>query len=158
MVFCVVNLADIITAMYILPGEANPIYLLTGSAAALWAFKLAFMGLVLFIYFKNDYPSRFWFFSYIYLLVIGTFMMGVGVFSNVLGILNPATVQAAAEVSATEKMNYYSTLVTVIMAIPYAIAMIAFKIYDVAEKNISYATKKKSKVVSKWRLMFRDKK
>lgn len=137
-IFGIFNLLDVITAMYILPGESNPIYLLTHSVALLWVLKILFIVLVFWIYFKNEYPSRFWFFSYIYILVIGNLMLGLGIFSNMIGILNPEVVQVASTVSTADKISYYSTIVGFLMVIPYVISMIAFKIYDVTEKKIHY--------------------
>ena len=144
-IFTVMNILDIVTAMFILPGESNPIYLLTHSIALLWILKFVFIGLVLWIYFKNEYPSRFWLFSYIYILVIGNFMIGLGVYSNILGILNPAIVEAGAQLTTAQKVNYYSTLVGFLMVIPYVVSMISFKLYDVIEKHIKYKVKKVKK-------------
>ncbi len=154
-IFSITNLLDVITAMFILPGEANPIYLLTHSIALLWILKVGFMALVLWIYFKNEYPSRFWFFSYIYVLVIGNLMLSLGVYSNVMGILNPAVVEAAAQITTAQKVSYYSTLVGFLMVIPYIISMISFKIYDVTEKKIKYKADKEKEL---WDLMSQAKK
>ena len=139
--FGILNLLDVITAMFILPGEANPIYLLTQSHIVLWIVKLGFIGLIFSVYFKNEYPSRFWLYSFIYILTIGSVMVGFGIFSNVMGILNPQVLESAAQLTSAQKMSYYGYLVGLFMVIPYIISMVAFKIYDVVESKITYKKK-----------------
>jgi len=141
-VFGILNLIDVITAMFILPGEANPIYLLTGSHIVLWLVKIFFIGLIFWIYFKNKYPSRFWLFSFIYIIVIGSLMVGLGAASNISGILNPQIVESAAQLTNTQKATYYGQLVGILMVIPYIISMVSFKLYESIEKKISYEDKK----------------
>ena len=139
--FAILNLADGITAMFILPGESNPIYLLTHSMSALWIFKVFYLGVVFWIYFKNEYPSKWWLFNYTYIMIIGCLVIGLGVYSNMVGILNPEVVTAAAQVSTAEKMSYYSTIMSIVLIIPYFISMVAFKAYEKIEKSIKYKQK-----------------
>ena len=136
--FGIVNLLDVITAMFILPGESNPIYLLTQSYIILWVIKILFVSLILYVYFKNEYPSRFWLYSYIYILIIGSIMIAFGIYSNVLGILNPQIVETAATLSKGQKASYYGQVVGLFMIIPYIISMISFKVYDIVEHKIKY--------------------
>ncbi len=133
-IFSIVSILDIITAMFILPGESNPIYLLTHSIFVLFILKFLLIGLVGFVYFKNEYPSKIWLYSFIYILIISIIMIGFGVFSNIAGILNPEIVQAAAQTTTSEKITYYGYIVGFFMIIPYCISMVAFKIYEMVEK------------------------
>jgi hypothetical protein len=132
--------------MFILPGESNPIYLLTGSAAVLWIFKIIGIALIFYVYFKNEYPSRTWYFGLVYILTIGILMTGFGVFSNVLGMIQPDIVTTASEITVKEKMNYYSFFIGLFMILPMFISLVAFKIYDYTEEKITYK-KKKLKVI-----------
>ena len=136
--FAGLNIIDAVTAMFILPGESNPIYLLTHSMTALWVFKLFYVGVIFWVYFKNEYPSKWWLFNYIYVLIIGCFVLGLGAYSNIVGILNPSVVEAASQVSTVAKMQYYSTVISVVLIIPYTIAMMAFKAYEKIENKIKY--------------------
>jgi hypothetical protein len=137
-IFGVFNLVDLITAMFILPGESNPIFLLTNSKFSLILLKLFVIGIVYYIYFKNKYPSRTWLFSYIYIIIIGILGLGFGIYSNVLGILNPQILASASSLTVVQKTNYYFTIVGLFMILPYTISIITFKIYDVIEKKIKY--------------------
>ncbi len=139
--FIVANILDVVTAMFILPGESNPIYILTQSVAALWLLKAVIVGGVAGIYFYNNYPSKFWYFSFIYIIVLGSVLVTFGVVGNVIGILNPAVVQSAAGLSTTVKVKYYTNIVSLFMLIPYVISMVAFKVYEVTEHKIKYKEK-----------------
>lgn len=136
--FIFINLLDVITAMSILPGEANPIYLLTHSHFALWGFKFLIFGLILYVYFRNKYPNRFWYFSFVYLLIIGTLAVSLGVTSNIYGMFNEEVVNDASKLSTSQKVSYYANVVGVTMIIPYIIAMLVFAVYDKTEKHIVY--------------------
>ena len=140
-VFGILNILDVITAMFILPGEANPIYLLTKSHIVLWLMKLFFIGLIFWVYFKNEYPSRFWLFSFVYIVVIGSLMVGFGTYSNIMGILDPTIVESASQLTSTQKVTYYGYLVGFLMALPYAISMVSFKLYEKIETKIKYKKK-----------------
>ena len=134
--FIIANVVDIVTAMFILPGETNPIYLLTGSILPLFFMKILVVVLVLVVYFKNNYASDFNYFTFVYLLVIGTFLVSAGSASNIYGIKNPETIEEASELTSKEKLNYYVTFVTVLGIIPYIISLGAFKIYHYTKKKI----------------------
>ena len=140
--FIVVNILDVVTAMFILPGESNPIYLLTQSVATLWILKFVIISAVLWVYFNNKYPSKFWLFSYIYTLIIGSLLISFGVVSNIVGILNPTIIQSATALSTTVKIKYYANIVSILMLIPYVISMAAFKAYEYVEPLITYKIKK----------------
>jgi len=141
-IFSFLNLLDVITAMFILPGESNPIYLLTGSSLILWLIKFFFIFMVFYVYFKNEYPSRFFLYSFIYIIVIGIVMISFGVYSNIMGIINPHIVEQASQMTTGQKVSYYGIIVSLFMIIPYIISMVSFKIYDVIESKIKYEVKK----------------
>jgi len=134
-VFAVVNLADIITAQYILPGEANPIYLLTGSVWFVVALKIGVVAGVYFYIQRNVFPTDFMLFIIIMLLLLGTFTISLGVLSNVLGIINPEEVVAAAEVSAGEKIQEYSILVSILYVFPMGLSLLGFKLYEISRRK-----------------------
>ena len=77
-------------------------------------------------------------------MVIGTLVVSLGAVSNIYGMNNPEQIEEASQLSNAQKMSYYGTLIGITMVIPYIISMIAFKIYDVTEKNIIYKNGKKS--------------
>ncbi len=127
-IFTILNLGDIITAMFILDGESNPIYLLTGSVLALWLFKLFLVLLTFYVYYKNKYPTKFTLFSFIYVLTIGCLMLMFGITSNVIGMMQPEVVATASTMTTAAKVSYYGYVVTFLMIIPYLISMLSFKI------------------------------
>ena len=62
--------------------------------------------------------------------------------SNIIGIINPTVIESAATLSTTIKLKYYANVVSLLMLIPYAISMVAFKIYEYTESAITYKIKK----------------
>ena len=136
--FSFINFVDVVTAMFILDGESNPIFLLFGTPIALWVLKAGLIGAVWVMYKKNTYPSRFWYFTFIYILVIGSLLMCFGAASNIYGILNPSVITSAAELTSTEKLSYYTDFILILALIPYSIALIAFKFFESTEKNVRY--------------------
>jgi len=136
--FIFLNILDYITALFILPGESNILYLLTGSSLSILFIKILIIGVAGYVYFKNEYPSHFWHFSYIYILLIGCLLLSFGIYSNILGILNPHIVEQASQLSTTQKTGYYINILTILFIIPYIISMVAFKLYEITQKKVRY--------------------
>src|SRR3989304_5225297 len=69
LIFVVINLVDGITATYILPGESNPLFLMSGSLFSIYILKILMtIGLGYFT-FKNQFPSQFYYFAFIVFLL-----------------------------------------------------------------------------------------
>lgn len=136
--FILLNMIDFITAMFILPGESNPLWLLFKSKIVLFLFKILVCVLALIVYTYNKHESRSWYFGFIYCLTIGCLLLMIGITSNVMGMLDHTIVKTAQPITDGVKMNFYFNFILFFYAIPYIIAMIAFKIYDVSEKFVEY--------------------
>jgi len=129
-VFALVNLADAITAMFILPAETNPLFLIGGGIIFLDILKIIFVGLMFFVYMKNQFPTNFNYFMFITVLVLGSFIIGVGVYSNVLGIMNPDLVAIGAEMPMKEKITQYFWFVGLLYILPVILNLLCFKFYE----------------------------
>jgi len=140
-IFIFVNILDLFTAMFILPGEANPLWLLFKSKLLLVVFKFIICLMMFSVFYYNKYPSRFWYFSFIYTLVNGTLLISLGVASNIVGILNNEIVENSATITPEVKMQSYFFMVGLIFFLPYVLAMLAFKLYDISEKFVEYDKK-----------------
>jgi len=134
-----------------LGGESNPIYLLIGSALSLWILKGLIIMLVFWVYFTNYYTTRFWLFTFIYSIIIGTVLTFTGVLSNIIGIMQPTIVSSAQVLTTSAKLTYYSYVVGAIAIMPYFVSVISFKIFDVVESKIRYPKKHVLKLRSKIR-------
>lgn len=128
---------DVITAMQILPYEANPIYLLTGSVALLWIMKLVLIGLVFLVYFMNKYNKRSLYFTFVYILILGIFLSGVGAYSNINGMMNEETREYNEELSANEKIVSYFDIIIILFLIPYILGIVSFIVYDKTVDNVN---------------------
>jgi hypothetical protein len=141
--FTLFNIIDLITAMFILPGEANPIYLLTGSKSILFILKFVVIGLAWYVYLKRTYPSKVFYFTFIFVLLTGTLLIGTGIASNIYGILNPEVIEAASNVSTSEKVSYYFTLVGFLFFLPYILSLLSYIIHEKTSSTIRIEPKKK---------------
>jgi hypothetical protein len=142
-IFSLLNILDVITAMYILDGESNPIYLLTNSFMLLWLLKIVIILLCFYIYFRNKYPSKFYYFSFLYMIIIAILLLLFGVYSNIQGIINPQILETASQLSNEQKYSYYKTIILFFMIIPYTIAIMVFKLFEITNNKVKFKVKKK---------------
>lgn len=126
----ILNILDLLTALFILDGESNIIFLLSNSIWPLIIGKILLIGIIFYVYKKNLYPSNIWYYSFISILVLGILAMLIGIISNVHGILNPSVIEEASNLTVKEKTSYYSIMITFIFIIPYLLSILSFYIYD----------------------------
>jgi len=136
-IFALINLADAITAFFILPAEANPIYLITGGGIIfLDILKIAFVVLMFYVYKKNQFPTSFNYFMFITVMVLGSFLIGVAVYTNIVGIMNPHLVEQASNIPTGEKIKEYFWYVGILYVIPVILNLICFKLYEHSRHKI----------------------
>jgi hypothetical protein len=128
--FSVLNIADIVTAFYILPGESNPIFLLTNSIFFVIGIKILLILLAFWIYSKSIFASQFLYFTILTFLILGNFLLLLGVASNVYGILNPTIIQQAESLSVQEKSSYYFQLTFLFYFLPLCLNLLVFKLWE----------------------------
>ena len=73
---------------------------------------------------------------FVYVLLIGSLVLLFGIGSNVYGILNPEIVVAGSDISVSDKMTYYFTIMTIMFIIPYIISLLSFKLYQITKPKI----------------------
>jgi len=135
LVFVLLNIADLITALFILPGESNPLFLLTGSIWPLIILKgLVILGIG-FYTIRNIYPTHFALYLMLLIVVFGILSVGLAVFSNTMGIINPDLVQEQANVPKAERMQAYGIMSTVFFIVPVVLSLVVFLIYRTALKK-----------------------
>jgi len=140
-IFSVVNIVDVATAFFILPAEANPIYLLTGSYIVLFVLKiLLVVVLPWWFYYKHTFPNNFTYYTIVLLITLGTMITGIAAYSNIYAMGQPEAVAAAADIPTGEKIAVYSRVISLLFVLPFAFSMLAFWIYD---KSIKYVDIKK---------------
>ena len=136
LIFTLVNLIDLLTSLFITPGESNPIYLLTGNIAVLAGFKLFLVLVIFWIYKKNLFPSRFWYFFFLHILVVGSYMLSLGIYNNFQGIGNPQLLEASRQLSTQVKLSMYIKFIAVIYTIPLVLSLLSFKLYELSQRTI----------------------
>lgn len=142
LIFAFLNLADAITAFFILPGEANPLYLSTGSIWPVIGIKILIVGLSYLLLTRKVYPNKAYFYMFINILIFSSILMMLGVASNVYGIMNPETLEAASQVSDADKSQTYNLFVGVVYLLPMLISFVVFLVYNKARKRFLFKRKK----------------
>jgi len=137
-VFIIVNIIDLITAYFILPGEANLLYLLTGTYWSLIIVKIFVISLILYVYYKNVLPSRFWHFTFVYIVLISIILTGIGAYSNITAMNNPEVLEQASKMSVQEKSEGYGIFILFLYVVPYMLSAVSFKLFEHNEKTVRY--------------------
>ena len=136
LIFLIVNLVDGITAFFILPAEANPLFLFTGSIWAVLLFKVVIIGALIFYHIRNKYPNYFMYYLVVLILMLGIAVIGLAAYSNILGIQNPEAVEAAANIPDSVKVQQYVNFATWLYYIPLVFCIFTFILYDSSRKHI----------------------
>jgi len=139
----ILNIVDVITAYKILPGESNPIYLLTGSYLAIVLAKVFIIGVLIWGYkmcFKTQSkrPLDSALFIYTIYLILFICALSFGIYTNVTA--EPAHIQTISQVKANmtgEQLQIMNTNTTILyfrimftlMVYPALVGIIAFYIW-----------------------------
>lgn len=134
--FFVANIVDAVTSFFILPGESNPLYLLTKSIVPVLLFKFGIVFGVWYFINRNIYSSNMQYYIFIVIIIFGGIMVSLGAVSNIYGILHPAIIQESSAIPTNEKIGAYSWFVSVVYLLPAALCLLLFFIYDKTRPNV----------------------
>lgn len=143
MIAIILNIIDVVTAYKILPGEANPIYLLTGSYLSIVLAKVFIIGIIIWGYlmcFKtpSKRPSDKVLFIYTVYLVLFILALLFGIYTNVgatdVQIQTAADTKAAMSEQQISDYNnsmivMYFKIMFIIMIYPALVGIISFYIW-----------------------------
>ncbi len=113
LIFVLVNVGDIITMYFILPGEANPIYLITKNINYVTGFKILVLFAIIVFYRRGVYPTNFTYFMLLTIIVLSILVVSLAVIGNVYGMRNPKVVEAAQKMPASEKAKGFFSFVSI---------------------------------------------
>jgi len=136
--FVLLNIVDTITTLFILPGESNPIYLLTKSLIIVLLLKIAIVCVVCWIAYKNKYTTENAYFLYITILLYGTLVLLLAQIGNIYAIMHPAVLQQAATMTTQEKVASYNQLIIIVYALPIIFTWLCFVIYQKSVKDVIF--------------------
>lgn len=137
-IFVLFNVIDSFTALFILPGEANPLYLWLGSIWPLIGLKLLISAGAIWLYSHNQFKSNSTYHSILSCLFIINILLALGFISNIYGMLNPQIISEGAELSNEVKVNYYVKIVSFIYLIPLFFNILTFWLYEKSVGKITY--------------------
>jgi len=134
--FVILNIMDIITTLYILPGESNPIYQLTKSIWIMMLFKVGVMLAVCWIFYRNKYTAHRTYFLFIALLLYGSVALLIAQIINIYAIMHPLVLAAAAATSVASKTESYYWFMSIIYFMPLIFSYVCFIIYETSVKDV----------------------
>jgi phosphoglycerol transferase MdoB-like AlkP superfamily enzyme len=146
--FVLLNICDLITTLFTLPGESNPIYLLTNSLITIVVLKILIIVAVCWMFYHNKFKNTQWYFLFISVLVYGTLALFLAQLINISAINHPVVIKQASEATVTQKVSGYATFMGVIYLFPIIFSYICFLIYDLTFKDVEFMKKKRKK---KWK-------
>ena len=135
-VFTLLNIADVITTQFILPGEANPIYNLTNSLIPIYLLKALIIYIVYKFYKRGIYPSNMNYYVFLSLLIYGSFVLLLAQIININAIINPEVLEAAAQTTTSERTTQYFWFMNLFYLAPILFNMLTFWIYDKSIKKV----------------------
>ncbi len=135
--FAILNVADTITALFVLPGEGNPIYLLTHNIYIVILLKVLMIVILCFYYKRNIFPSHTWYYNTILVLLFANLLLGMAIYSNVQGMIlmheHPEIIDALNAIPDDVKLELftkdYINFVSVFYFFPVGFSVLAFSLY-----------------------------
>lgn len=135
-VFTALNIIDVITTLFILPGESNILYLMTGHLWPVLLIKLLFNIGIIYLYKKNIYPSEMTYYLLVTALVIGVVLFALAQYSNISAIFQPKLLEEASNATVQEKAASYITIILIIYIIPLFFCVTSFIAYNKSKKRV----------------------
>jgi len=134
--FIILNAIDYITAQFILVGEANPIFLLTGNIHIVGLLKLGMILVLCFYYNRNIYYNYTFYYVTLLILILGNIALVFGIYSNITAYLHPELLHAASQLTNTQKNTEYFKFMSIIYIIPSLFMIVTFALYEWSTKYI----------------------
>lgn len=150
-IFVILNIVDTITTIFIIGGESNPLYHLFGSIYVVYALKLIVVLFVIWLYKLNVYPSKFYYFFTLTVLMYGCLSLLIAQCINIYGMLHPVLLQQASQVPTAIRVKQYFQISSVLYLIPATLSLVIFKLYDKSIDNV-IIDKQYNKYKGWWRI------
>jgi hypothetical protein len=136
-VFIILNIADIVTTMFIIQGESNPIFHLTGSIIPVFVLKIVMIWFIWFMYNRGKFASTMAYYLLIVIVAYASLALGLAQILNINAILHPSVLAQAAAESTNSKVTNYIWFMNLIYMFPIFMSWLTFLIYDKSLKNVS---------------------
>lgn len=129
-VFILLNIVDMITTMFILEGESNPIFHMLGSIWPVFILKLVVIGVIIVFYRRAIFTGKGQYYLFITTLVYSVVALGIAQINNIHAILNPVVLATAAAVPTETKVAGYIAFMNIVYLLPILFSWVSFMIYD----------------------------
>jgi len=137
--FATATIGDIISTLFILKAEMNPLYVYFGNAGLVIAIilKILIVGIFTYIYKSNKYSSNFMYYIVILVLVYGTLLTSIAVIGNVQSAVDPSLIEGVENIPKAEMVASYTKVVSILYFIPVLLSLFVFFIYDKSLKYVN---------------------
>jgi len=132
-----INIVDFITANFSLGAEGNPIYLFLGNMWIVGLIKILILYGLWYYYKKNVFPTNFVYYQFVLIGLLGSVITTIGVYTNIVGLLNPQLVAQAAALPEAQKAKEYSLAIFVLYIIPAILSLGSFILYEKSRGNVA---------------------
>jgi len=133
--FFILNILDIISTLFILKAESNPLYHLFGNIYVPFFIKLVIVFFVGYIIYRNKYQNNYHHYIFVLLLLFGSMVLMIAVGVNTYAAFHPEQLIEASKASTTQKISSYSQFMTIFYVVPVLFCFLAFWIYEKSRKH-----------------------
>jgi hypothetical protein len=137
-VLVVLNIIDYFSAGFVLGGEANPVFLLTGSMITVLLLKVSLLLVIGYFIIKNSYNTRFSLFLTVIILILSIGATGIAAGGNVYAAFNPVVLEQASQLTQQEKVQGYTSYMFIIYLLPLLLSVLSFKIFEWGSRKAEF--------------------
>lgn len=145
------NIADVITTQFIIAGEANPLYHLTGTMVYVYLLKAAVCIYIFYRWYRGTWSSIYEYHMMISILMITTTLLWIAACWNLYGAFHYTLVAEASMTPPSARVSQYFSLVIILYLIPFFTSLFTFIATERTKHNVYIYTKEERKVVKWWK-------
>jgi hypothetical protein len=129
-IFTLLNICDVVTTIFIIEGEANPIVNWIGNMWVMVLFKFLLVAFLWLYVLRNLYPTNMSYFMIIAILIYGSLALTLAQVVNIHAMMNPEVLAQAAATPVKERTQSYMIVMNLVYLIPILITILTFWLYE----------------------------
>ena len=129
-VFTILNICDVVTTIFIIHGESNPIVNLVGNMWIMVFFKFLLVAFIWIYVLRNLYPTNMSYFILISILVYGSLALLLAQVVNINAMIHPSVLSQASSTSVAQRTQSYVIVMSIVYMIPILLTLLTFWLYE----------------------------
>jgi hypothetical protein len=129
-IFTLLNLCDVVTTMFIIKGESNPIVNLVGNMWIMVFFKFLLVAFIWIYALRNLYPSNMSYFILIAILIYGSLALTIAQVVNINAMIHPSVLAQAVSTPVAQRTQSYAIVMSIVYMIPILLTLLTFWLYE----------------------------